>query len=73
MQNLDPVLDDLSAVQADDLLLDSLGSALPGTAGHLVDDELNALLVGWRNDVEAPDIPDLVDTDTAIATIKAGV
>lgn len=69
MQNLDPVLDDLSAVQADDLLLDYLGSALPSTAGHLVDDELNALLVAWRGEVEAADMPELVDTETAIAVI----
>lgn len=69
MQNLDPAVDDLSAVQADDLLLDELGSALLGTAGHLVDDELNALLLAWRNEAESLAFGDLVDLDTAVATI----
>lgn len=69
MSNLDPAVEDLSAVQADDRLLDALGCALPGTAGHVVDEELNALMLAWRNEVEAADMPDLVDTDTAITVI----
>ncbi|SEQ78011.1 anti-sigma-D factor RsdA [Lentzea albida] len=67
----EPVADDLSAVQADDKLLDALGSATPGAAGSLVDDELNALLLAWRNEVETEPFTELVDTDTAIATIQA--
>ncbi|MDX8032379.1 anti-sigma-D factor RsdA [Lentzea sp. BCCO 10_0856] len=67
----EPVADDLSAVQADDRLLDALGSATPGAAGSLVDDELNALLLAWRNEVETEPFGELVDTDTAIATIQA--
>lgn len=67
----EPVADDLSAVQADDRLLDALGSATPGAAGSLVDDELNALLLAWRNEVETPPFGELVDTETAIATIQA--
>lgn len=67
----EPVADDLSAVQADDRLLDALGSATPGAAGSLVDDELNALLLAWRNEVETAPFGELVDTDTAIATIQA--
>lgn len=67
----EPVADDLSAVQADDRLLDALGSATPGAAGSLVDDELNALLLAWRNEVETAPFGDLVDTETAIATIQA--
>ncbi|MEU3650488.1 anti-sigma-D factor RsdA [Lentzea sp. NPDC034063] len=67
----EPVADDLSAVQADDRLLDALGSATPGAAGNLVDDELNALLLAWRNEVETEPFGELVDTDTAIATIQA--
>ncbi|GHH37904.1 anti-sigma-D factor RsdA [Lentzea cavernae] len=67
----EPVADDLSAVQADDKLLDALGSATPGAAGSLVDDELNALLLAWRNEVETEPFGELVDTDTAIATIQA--
>ncbi|MGW4206855.1 anti-sigma-D factor RsdA [Lentzea sp. NPDC004789] len=65
------VADDLSAVQADDRLLDALGSATPGAAGSLVDDELNALLLAWRNEVETAPFGELVDTETAIATIQA--
>ena len=43
---------DLSPVQADDRLLDALGSATPNAAGSLVEDELNALLLAWRNEIE---------------------
>ncbi|SDF67525.1 Anti-sigma-D factor RsdA to sigma factor binding region [Lentzea fradiae] len=67
----EPVADDLSAVQADDKLLDALGSATPGAAGSLVDDELNAMLLAWRNEVETEPFGELVDTETAIATIQA--
>jgi hypothetical protein len=67
----EPVADDLSAVQADDKLLDALGSATPGAEGSLVDDELNALLLAWRNEVETEPFGELVDTDTAVATIQA--
>jgi hypothetical protein len=67
----EPVADDLSAVQADDRLLDALGSATPGAGGSLVDDELNALLLAWRNEVETAPFGELVDTETAIATIQA--
>jgi hypothetical protein len=67
----EPVADDLSAVQADDRLLDALGSATPGAAGSLVDDDLNALLLAWRNEVETEPFGELVDTETAIATIQA--
>ncbi len=67
----EPVADDLSAVQADDKLLDALGSATPGAAGSLVDDELNAILLAWRGEVESVGFGDLVDTDTAVAVIQA--
>lgn len=69
MPNLDPALDELSAVQADDRLLDALGSATPGTAGSLVDDELNALMLAWRNETEAAPMPPLIDADTAVALL----
>lgn len=65
----DPVRADLSAVQLDDRLLDALGSALPGTVGHLVDDELNALMLAWRNEAETEPFPPLVDVDTAITVV----
>ncbi|MET9228776.1 anti-sigma-D factor RsdA [Lentzea sp. NPDC003310] len=58
-------------MQADDRLLDALGSATPGAAGALGDDDLNALLLAWRNEVETEPFGELVDTDTAIATIQA--
>ncbi|MGW6449724.1 anti-sigma-D factor RsdA [Lentzea sp. NPDC055074] len=67
----EPVADDLSAVQADDRLLDALGSATPDAAGALGDDDLNALLLAWRNEVETEPFGELVDTETAIATIQA--
>lgn len=67
----EPVADDLSAVQADDRLLDALGSATPGATGALGDDDLNALLLAWRNEVETEPFGELVDTETAIATIQA--
>lgn len=63
--------DDLSAVQADDRLLDALGAVKPSAPGVLVEDELNALLLAWRHDVDTEVYGELVDTDTAIATIEA--
>ncbi|MFD9699128.1 anti-sigma-D factor RsdA [Lentzea sp. NPDC059081] len=51
--------------------MDALGSATPGAAGSLVDDELNAMLLAWRGEVETEPFGELVDTDTAIATIQA--
>jgi hypothetical protein len=63
---------DAIAVETDDCLLNALGSATPDTASHLADDELCALTLAWRNEIEASDIPELIDVDTALATIKAG-
>lgn len=40
----------LNPVLADDRLLDHLGSAKP--AASLLDDELNALLLAWRHDID---------------------
>jgi hypothetical protein len=59
---------DLAAVQADDALLDMIG------AGHTVsdtDDELTRVLAAWRREVHATPVPELVDTSTALATIRA--
>ncbi len=53
------------AVRASDRLLDGLGSATPDAG-----DRLGALLLGFRRRVEARPIPVLVDTPTAIDTIK---
>ncbi|WNV90826.1 anti-sigma-D factor RsdA [Umezawaea sp. Da 62-37] len=62
---------DLSGIQADDALLDALGGKDPDRVGELVQDDLNALLLAWRHDVDSQAIGALVDTDTAIATIVA--
>ncbi|MFD8497921.1 anti-sigma-D factor RsdA [Amycolatopsis sp. NPDC059657] len=61
---------DLSAVQADDALLDALGGSDPKVADGLGDQELNALLLAWRRDIDSEPLADLVDTDTAITTVK---
>ncbi|HEX6345420.1 anti-sigma-D factor RsdA [Umezawaea sp.] len=63
--------DDLTGIQADDALLDALGGKDPDRVGDLVQDDLNALLLAWRHDVDSQAISDLVDTDTAVATIAA--
>lgn len=60
---------DLAAVQADDALLDMLGSV-----GHTPDDvdgELASVLVAWRREVHADSNRLLVDTETALAVISA--
>jgi hypothetical protein len=61
---------DLSAVQADDALLDALGGSDPRVADGLGDQELNALLLAWRRDIDSEPLAELVDTDTAVATVK---
>jgi hypothetical protein len=65
MSNDDPALV-LSAVQADDRLLDNLGSAVP-LVGR--DRRLCLLLLAGRTWAESRPIPELVDTDTAVAVI----
>lgn len=61
---------DLTVVQADDALLDALGGPDPRTADELGDDELNAVLLAWRRDIDTERIPELVDLDTAVTEIK---
>ncbi|GAA0237479.1 anti-sigma-D factor RsdA [Saccharothrix mutabilis subsp. mutabilis] len=61
--------DDLAGIRADDALLDALGGR--GHAEGLVEDELNALLLAWRREVDSRPVGELVDTDTAVATIAA--
>jgi hypothetical protein len=60
---------DLSAVQADDALLDALGGSDPALADGLGDQELNALLVAWRRDIDSEPLAELVDVDTAVRTV----
>ncbi|WP_199434358.1 anti-sigma-D factor RsdA [Qaidamihabitans albus] len=61
---------DLSAIQADDALLDALGGSDPQLADGLGDQELNALLLAWRRDIDSEPIAELADTETAVITIK---
>ncbi len=61
--------DDLAGIRADDALLDALGGR--GQTDALVEDELNALLLAWRREVDSRPMGELVDTDTAVATIAA--
>jgi anti-sigma-D factor RsdA-like protein len=62
---------DLSAINADDALLDALGGSDPKIADDLGDQELNALLLAWRRDIDSEPLAELVDTDTAVTTVKA--
>ena len=62
---------DLSAINADDALLDALGGSDPELADDLGDQELNALLLAWRRDIDSEPLAELVDTDTAVITVKA--
>lgn len=66
---------DLVAVQADDELISALAAGMtvsaPGYGGYDADDHVAAILAAWREEVDAEPIPELVDVDTAIATIRA--
>lgn len=64
---------DLVAVQADDELINALaaGLSVPSQGSSLgTDDHVAAVLAAWRNDVDQEPIPELVDVDTAIATVR---
>ncbi|GGP58555.1 anti-sigma-D factor RsdA [Saccharothrix coeruleofusca] len=63
--------DDLAGIRADDALLDALGGRAGEQPDSLADDELNALLLAWRREVDSRPVGELVDTDTAVATIAA--
>jgi hypothetical protein len=65
----DPI--DFSLVHADDAFLDALGAAQPDQDGSFADDKLAALLLSWRNDVDAEPIHELVDPKLAVATVQA--
>lgn len=66
---------DLVAVQADDELINALAAGMtvssPGLAGYDADDRVAAILAAWKADVDAEPIPELVDGDTAVATVLA--
>ncbi|MBB5154841.1 anti-sigma-D factor RsdA [Saccharopolyspora phatthalungensis] len=65
---------DLSALQADDALLDALGGTNPDVTASADGGRpsLEALLIAWRQDIDAAPIGDLVDAETAAAAIAAG-
>ncbi|MEJ3653979.1 anti-sigma-D factor RsdA [Actinomycetes bacterium KLBMP 9759] len=67
---------DLVAVQADDELINALAAGMavsaPGFGGYDADDHVAAILAAWRAEVESEPLPELVDIDTAIATIQKG-
>lgn len=66
---------DLVAVQADDELISALAAGMsvsaPGVHGYDVDDQVVALLASWRSEVDSEPLPELVDLDTAMATVQA--
>ncbi len=62
---------DLSMVHADDEYLDLLGGASLEDPDSVPDDQLSALLLSWRRDVEAEPIGDLVDPKLATVTVHA--
>lgn len=62
---------DLSMVHADDEYLDLLGGAKLDDPDAVPDDELSALLMSWRRDVETEPIGDLVDQKLATVTLHA--
>lgn len=67
---------DLVAVQADDELINALsaGFGVPsGGRAYHADDQVVALLSSWRADVMAEPIPELVDLETAVAAVRAGM
>jgi Anti-sigma-D factor RsdA to sigma factor binding region len=61
----------LSALQADEALLDVLGGPDPDLSGGLGEQELTSLLLSWRKEVDSEPIADLVDTDMAMAVIAS--
>jgi len=76
--------EDLAQIRSDDALLDALAAQVNGAPstpnGHhpvdptpvdLDDEQLNALLVAWRQDVDSDPLPEMVDTTTALATVTA--
>jgi Anti-sigma-D factor RsdA to sigma factor binding region len=61
---------DLAAVQADDALLNMLGSSDAGRGS--ADAELARVLVAWRRDVDSEPFGELLDASTAATAIEAG-
>ena len=67
---------DLAAVQADDELINALGAGFgvpSGGRSFHADDQVVALLSKWRADVVEEPIPELIDLETAVAAVRAGM
>jgi hypothetical protein len=67
---------DLAAVQADDELINALAAGFGVPSGGRTfhaDDQVVALLSTWRADVMDDPIPELIDLETAVAAVKAGM
>ncbi|OLF04961.1 hypothetical protein BLA60_38380 [Actinophytocola xinjiangensis] len=62
---------DLSMVHADDEYLDLLAGADLDDPDGVPDDQLSALLMSWRRDVEAEPAGELVDPKLATVTVQA--
>jgi hypothetical protein len=62
--------DALAVIRADDALLDTLAGRDTTQADALTDDDLNALLLAWRREVDARPVGVLVDTPRAVRTIR---
>lgn len=63
---------DFSLVHADDEYLDALGAGRPD-ADRFGGDEIAALLLAWRDAVDAEPIHQLVALDLAVATLRAAM
>ncbi|MBE1467273.1 anti-sigma-D factor RsdA [Kibdelosporangium phytohabitans] len=62
----------MAQIRADDELLDALAAKTDHAESVDFDDEqLNALLLAWRQDVDSVPVPEIVDTKTAVATVTA--
>jgi hypothetical protein len=62
---------DLSLVHSDDEYLDLLGGANLDDPDGVPDDQLSALLLAWRQDVDSEPIGELVDEKLATVTVQA--
>lgn len=60
---------ELHPVMQDDMRLNALGCASPDAFAELMDDELSAVLLAWREEAEERPIPNLVDTESAVELI----
>lgn len=64
-------LDSLTMMHSDDALLNALGGSESDDVGADVDErELSELLLAWRRDIDSEPMAELIDTDTALATIN---